>query len=143
MSTYYMNEGAFDLLDPDVVDRTAHVLAARHPEHGDVGVLVRRVPFPENRSLRELVAAHHAAEAGRCAGYAVLAERAAEHAGAPAVESAVRFRHGEVALYRAEAHLALPDGCMEIAVTAPFAARAACDGWLSDILASLRLRGAA
>lgn len=143
MSTYYMNEGAFDLLDLGFADRTAHVLEARHPEHGDVGILVKRSPFPENRSLRDLVAGHHAAEKERRRGYTVLAERAIEHAGAPAIEVSVRFRHGDTAMYEAQAHLALPEAWMHLAVAAPFAARAACEGWLGGILASLRLRGAA
>ncbi|MFT3767226.1 MAG: DcrB-related protein [Minicystis sp.] len=142
MSTYYMNEGAFELLDLGFTDCTAHVLEARHPEHGDVGVLVRRMPFPENVSLRDLVAGHLAAEKERRAGYGVIEERATEHAGVPAIEMAVRYRHEDKAIYQAQAHLALGDTWVQFAVTAEFPAREACDAWLGGILGSLRLRGA-
>ena len=140
VTTYYMNEGAFELLDLGLEDRTAHVLEARHPEHGDVAVVVRRASFPEKKSLRELVAAHLAAEKERRRGFSVIAEREAEHGGAPAIEVSARFRDEEKAVYQAEAHLALGDAWMHFTVTAPFAARAACDAWLQGILESLRLR---
>lgn len=137
-----MNEGAFDLLDLGFEDRTAHVLEARHPEHGDVGVVLRRASFPENKSLRDLVAAHLAAEKERRRGFTVLAEREAEHGGAPAIEVSARFRHDDKAVYQAEAHLALAETWMHFTVTAPFTAREACDAWLQGILESLRLRSA-
>jgi hypothetical protein len=56
VSTYYLNEGAFELLDPEVVDRKAPVCSARPPAPGDVRVRARRSPCPEHRSRRERVA---------------------------------------------------------------------------------------
>ena len=135
-----MNEGAFELLDYGFEDHTVHVLDAEHPEHGYVGVVLHRAPFPKDKSLRDLVAAHLTEEKTRLTGYTVLDERTAEHAGAPAIDLSVRFRHEGEAIYQAQSHLALPDLWMYFAVSSPIAARAACDGWIAGILSSLRLR---
>jgi hypothetical protein len=56
VSTYHLNEGAFELLDPEVVDRKAPVCSARPAEPGDVSVRARRSPSPEHRGLRARVA---------------------------------------------------------------------------------------
>lgn len=141
MATYYMNEGAFDLLDLGFEDLTTHVLDTKHPEHGSVAVIVRRARFPADKSLRDVVAKHVEDQKARLDGFAVIEEREGEHAGALTLELSVRFRAEGVAYYERQAHLALPDAWMLLAVNTNAAARAECDAWLEGMLASLRLRG--
>lgn len=142
MATYYMNEGAFDLLELGLgfEDVTTHVLDTRHPEHGDVAVVVRRARFPADKSLRDVVQKHLEEEKARLDSYTVIEERAGEVHGAPLLEVAVRFRAEGVAHYERQAHLSLPDAWMLLAVNTNVGARASCDAWLGDMLASLRLR---
>jgi hypothetical protein len=140
MATYYMNEGAFEVPEGAFVDRTVHALEAAHPEHGDVSLLVRRVPFPEGKTLRELVQARLDVEKQHLAGYTIIEEREAAWAGAPALEIAVRWRHEGKVLYQRQAHFALDATWMSFSVRSPFESRAACDGWLAQIRDSVRLR---
>jgi hypothetical protein len=142
--TYYMNEGAFELSGASFRDRTTHVFAAAHAEHGEVDVLVHRGDFPEGKSLRELVAAHLEVESKRLRNFAVFEAEPAEVQGLPALTVASRYREENGRLiYQRQMHLGLGARWMYFAVVAPMPLREACDGWLAHILGSLKLRGEA
>lgn len=141
MASYYMNEGAFELPPEETfVDRTVHVLEAKHPQHGDVALVVRRIPFPEGKTLRELVQGRVDAEKAQLSGYAIVEEIEAAWGGAPALEIASRWRHEGKVLYQRQAHFALDATWMSFSVRSPLESRAACDGWLAEIRESVRLR---
>lgn len=140
MSTYYMNEGAFDLLDGGFVDRTVHDMEARL-EGGDVlGFAVTRARIPPDKSLRELVEGHVAEERKKHEGFGIIQHLEAEVAGAPAISLRLRWREEGRVVYRHEAHLAVFDAWMVFAMTAPLAQHERCDAELGAILASVRLR---
>lgn len=140
MATYYLNEGAFELPEVGLVDRTVNVFDAKLEGEGDLGLLVCRTKIPAGKSLRELVAAHVLHEAKRFGGYSILDEREASYAGVPAIEICSRWRHEGTVLYQRQAHLAAFDTWMLFGMTAPLAERALCDASLDRILTTLRLR---
>ena len=142
MAAYYMNEGVFDLPEDGFVDRTVHVLTAAHPEQGDVLLVVQRSPLPEGKTLRELVQGRVDRARGELDGYTIVEEREAAWGGTPALEIAARWRNEGKVLYERQAHFALDATWMSFTVRSPLASRAACDGWLSRIQESVRLRDA-
>jgi hypothetical protein len=142
VSTYYMDEGAFDLPGIGFEDHTTHHLEATIPGQGTVGLVVYRARLPGGKSLRELVKDHTAEEGKRLSGYAVLEQQDAAWAEAPAIEVASRWRHEGKVIYQRKAHLAVGDTWMFFALSGPFEAREACDGWLAQIRTSIRLRTA-
>ena len=144
VTTYYMNEGAFELEGPRFTDHTTHVFAARHPEHGEVDVVIHRADFPPGKSLRDLLAAHLEVESKRLRNFAVFEVEPAEVQGLPALTVASRFREeGGQLVYQRQVHLALGARWVYFAVVASMPARDACDAWLAQVLGSLRLRGEA
>jgi len=103
-------------------------------------VVVERTDLQE-RGLGAVIAAHEAAEAERLPGYALLFEREAVYAGAAAVEFCARFRRAdESPAYLRRAHLAIGRVGLSMTMSAPFAAREACDVWMDRALESLELR---
>lgn len=140
MSTYYMNELAFDLPDAGFVDRTVYDLDGELPGGDVLGLLVLREPIPPGKSLREVVDEHRLREAKRLGAYAVLGEREAEIAGAPAIELSSRWRHERGVFYTREAHLAAGHTRLVFALTTVLERREACDEHLERVLATLRLR---
>jgi hypothetical protein len=139
VSVYYMNEGAFELPDAAVNDRTTHVVEARDGEH-DLTLVVVRSPLPEGKSVRHVAQLRVLDELARLSGYAVLGEREASWAGVPALEFTSRWRHEGRAIYQQQAHLALGATWIYFAVSTTFEGRAAADAWFERIRESLRLR---
>lgn len=140
MPTYYMNEGAFDLLDATFVDRTVHVFGARLPSGEDLGFTVMRRKIPEGKSLRDMARENLARDAEGLLGHAVIEQRDTEVAGAPGIDVRARWRHEGRVYYQRQVHLAALDTWLFFAMTAPLAERALCDEQLGNILDSLRLR---
>ncbi len=136
-----MNEGAFDLVGATFTDRTAHQLAARHPEHGEVNVVVQRSAFPVGKSLRELVSERHAEEQRRLPGFTLTRVDVAEVGGLPAIVVSSRFRDGSGNVgYQRQAHFALGETWVQILVAAPMAASAVCDDWFDTLVRSIEVR---
>jgi hypothetical protein len=143
VSVYYMNEGAFELPDAAVTDRTTHVIEARsssHPPDHDLTLVVVRAPLPAGKSLRQIVQGRVLDEMARLSGYSVLAEREVPWAGVPALELTSRWRHEGRAIYQQQAHLALGGVWIYFALSTPFEGRTAADTWFEQIRESLRLR---
>ena len=134
-----MNEGAFELPDVDLRDRTTHVLEAEDGGHG-LTLVVVRTPLPEGKSLRQVAQLRVLDEMGRLSGYAVLAEKEASWSGLPALEFASRWRHEGQAIYQQQGHLALGGTWICLALSAVFEAQAVVDTWFDRIRATFRLR---
>jgi hypothetical protein len=152
-----MNEGAFELPEgagphPGLradepryapgpfIDRTLHVLEGDLPGDAPLALVVHRAPFPPGKTLRELVLSRLTRERDQLAGHAVIEEREAAWAGAPALEISSHYRQGDEVIYQRQAHLMLGDTWLYFALSAPYAEREACDARLDTLRASLRLR---
>ncbi len=135
-----MNEGAFELPEIGLVDRTVHLLEAPLPGGGALGLSIARAPIPPGRTLRELASAYLLGEAERRSGYAVLEERDGERAGAPAIDVCARFRQDGSVTYQRQAHLCASSTWILFEMTAPLAEREACDEHMERVLATLKLR---
>lgn len=140
MPAYYTNEAAFDLPDIGFADRTTHLLELIQPAGEEIALVIVRDAMPAGKTLRELVASRVADEMVRLKGYTILETREAAWSTAPAVEVASRWRHEGAAIYQRQAHLALEDQWLYLALSAPFARRARCDEWMEEIRTTLRLR---
>lgn len=134
-----MNEGAFELPDAAVLDRTTHVVESQQGEH-TLTLVVVRFPHPAGKTLRQLAQGRVLDEMARLSGYSVLEERETTWAGAPALEIASRWRHEGRAIYQQQAHLAQGGTWMYFALSTAFEARDKADAWFDQIRESLRLR---
>ena len=105
-----------------------------------MGVVVCREEHPQGKTLREVVASRVAAEMTRLTGYSVIENVETEWGGAPAIEVISRWRHEGEIVYGRQAHFVDGDTWTMFSLSGPWASREACDGWLADIRASLRLR---
>jgi hypothetical protein len=139
VTVYYMNEGAFELPDVELKDRTTHVLEAEDGGHS-LTLVVVRTALPEGKSLRQMAQLRVLDEMGRLSGYAVLGEREASWSGLPALEFASRWRHDGRAIYQQQGHLALGATWIYLALSAVFEAQAVVDAWFDRIRESFRLR---
>lgn len=140
MPTYYMNEGAFELLEAGFVDRTVHVFGGAVAGREDLSLLVRRERIAPGKSLRDMAIAQLDHDKEQLRNHAVLEDRETEIAGVPAVVVRARFRHEDRLFFQQQAHLAVLDTWLLFAMTAPMPLRALCEEQLGDLLASLRLR---
>jgi hypothetical protein len=138
MSTYYMNEGAFEF--EGFEDKTAHALEATLPGGELLTLLVVRTKFPAGKSLAQAVAAHLKQQAIRLTGYTVLDQREAAWAGLPVIEVRARWRHEGEAYYERCAHLAIFDLWMFYGLTGPLHARDACEERMDRIRDTIRFR---
>jgi hypothetical protein len=143
MAAYYMNEGSFDLPDMGFVDQTTHVFEAVRGEDRTVGLIVCRTPFPQGKSLRELVAAHVTHEAKRLSSYRILDEAETTRAGVPAIEIRSRWRHDGKPVYQRQAHLAANETWLLFGMSTSIEDQALCDKTMERILATLALAGGA
>ncbi len=142
MPTYYVNEAMFVLPERGFVDRTIHRLES--PLQGDdpLAIILRRVPLEEGKTLRQVVGEEVAASTAKVTSFAVLAETEATVSGAPAILLRARWRSGDVAHYQVQAHVALDGTWVALAVTAPYADRAACDETFDRVVQTIAWRGA-
>ena len=141
MPVYYMNEGAFELPDASLKDRTTHVIEVT-PDGHELTLVVCRATLPEGKSLRQVAQIRILDELSRLSGYTVLEEREASWAEVPALEFTSRWRHEGRAFYQQQAHLVLGGTWTYFALSTPFESRAAADAWFQRIRESLRLRSA-
>ena len=139
MSAYYMNEGAFELPDVILKDRTTHVLETEDGGHSLTLVVVRSA-LPEGKSLRQMAQLRVLDEMGRLSGYTVLAEREASWSGLPALEFASRWRHEGRVIYQQQGHLALGAAWIYLALSAVVEAQPVVDTWFARIRETFRLR---
>lgn len=135
-----MDEGAFELPEGALSDRTLHVLEGDLPGGAPLALVVHRAPFPPGKTLRELVLSRITRERDKLPGHTVVDERERSWGGAPALEIASHYRQGDEVIYQRQAHLALGDTWIYFALSAPHAEREACDAGLDHVRASLRLR---
>lgn len=140
MPTYYMNEGAFDLLDAGYTDRTVHSLEADLGGGDRLDLAVVRAKIPEGKSLRDVVVEHLGAQSAAREGFAILEQAEASIGGAPAIEVRVRWRDEGRVAYERQAHLLVVDAWVRFAASAPLGKRGICDEALTSVLASVRLR---
>jgi len=138
MSIYYMNEGAFQL--DGFTDHTVHALDTTLPEGRRLTFVSSRNKIPAGKSLRDLTTDHIKQQAARLGGYAVLDQRDAEWAGAPAIEVRVRWRHEGGVLYQRQTHVGLLDLCLFFGMTAPLEDQEACEARMEQVRQTLRLR---
>lgn len=136
MPVYYMNEGAFELPDAGVWDRTTHVLEGPNEQT----LVVVRAPLAEGKSLRQVAQLRVLDEMTRISGYSVLEERETAWAGVPVLEILSRWRHEGRAIYQRQAHLVLGGTWMYLALSAPMDVRAEADAWMDRVRDTLRLR---
>jgi hypothetical protein len=140
MPTYYVNEAVFALPERGFVDRTIHRLESPLSGADPLSVAIRRLPLEEGKSLRDHVDEEIAATTAKAKSFTVLEEAEVTVAGAPAVLLRARWRTGDVAHYQAQAHVALDGTWIALAVSAPYADRAACDETFDRIVHSLTWR---
>jgi hypothetical protein len=95
-----------------------------------------------DKSLRELADGDVAATQATVNGFTVVDEVEATLGGAPALLLRGRFRARDVAYYQRKAHVAFEGSWITIAITAPYAERAACDETFDRITQSLHWRTA-
>ncbi|APR81788.1 Hypothetical protein A7982_07137 [Minicystis rosea] len=143
MTTYYMNEAAFDLPDVGFVDGTVHSLEVALPRNRELRLLVARFPLTEGQAFGDAITAHVRKQSARVSGYAVTERRDTEVHGRAAVLLRSRWRSDEVKFYERQAHIAAtPAARMVIAMTGPAVEQAACDEHFDRILETLKLRDA-
>lgn len=140
MSTFYVNEAAFDLPDIGFIDQTVHVLEAV-TESGTVGMFMHRAPLPADKSLREMAAGQLEHERRTLTGHGVLFESEAEVGGAPALRFGTRWRGEKHMVYQHLAFIALADTWLLLGVNAAMEHRDMADKVMEHVLASFRLRG--
>jgi hypothetical protein len=141
VSTYTIDEGAFDLPEGVAVDdRTTHVVEV-HREGHRLTLVVARAALPPDRTVQQIAAARVRDEAVRLSAYRVVAEAETSWGGCPAVEITSTWRHEGRAVHQRQAHFALGGRAMHFALSASADGAAAADGWFEEIRASLRLRG--
>jgi hypothetical protein len=134
-----MNEGAFEVPDAAVTDRTTHAIEATLGGH-ELTLIVCRSRLPAGKSLRQAAQLRVLDEMERLSGYAVLEEREASWAEVPVLELTSRWRHEGRAIYQQQAHLLLGGAWIYFALSTAFEGRAAADAWFRRIRESLRLR---
>jgi hypothetical protein len=139
MPTYHMNEGAFELPDGAVTDRTTHVVEARVGGHVLTLVVVRS-PLPEGKSLRQVAQLRVLDEMSRLAGYRVTAEEETGISGLPALEFTSRWRHDGGVVHQRQVHFVRGRTWIYLALSAKLAGREAADAWFDQIRRSIRLR---
>jgi hypothetical protein len=139
MTSYQMNEGAFEIDGADLSDATLHAFDARVGD-AEIRLVVERGQR-RGRSLDAIAAGRAEVEAERLPAYALLAEREVVYGGAPAVEVCASFRRsdGEIAYLR-RTHVAAERMVMSFTMSAPLAAREASDSWMDAALESLQFR---
>lgn len=140
MPTYYVNEALFALPDRSFVDRTIHRLEASLSDDAPLSVTIRRVPMDEGKSLRELVDGEIAASMANAKSFTVIEQAEVEVGGAPAILLCARWRAGDIAHYQRQVHIAFDWTWIALAVTGPYASRAACDETFDRIVRSLEWR---
>src|SRR5262249_35816332 len=138
MSTYYMNEGAFEL--DGFTDHTVHALDTTLPSGKRLTFVASRNKIPDDKSLRDLVAEYVKDQAKRLSGYIVIDQRDGEWAGVPAIELRARWRHDGGVLYQRQAHFATLDGSLFLGMTGPLDEQEACEAAMERVRSSLRLR---
>ena len=139
MSVYYMNEGAFELPDVDLKDRTTHVLEAEDGGQSLTLVVVRST-LPEGKTLRQMAQLRVLDEMGRLPGYTVIAETETSWSGLPALEFRSRWRHEGRVIYQQQGHLGLGATWIYLALSAVLEAQAVVDAWFDRIRETFRLR---
>jgi hypothetical protein len=140
VSTFYLNWAAFELPEAEVIDRTTHTIEIRHPDHESFGLVVRQMPMPFGKTVRQMAAERMAAEMARLSGYTVLESREVVWCDAPGIEVVARWRgEGEV-FFQRQVHFELGGVLRAFSLAGPLASRAACDEWFEQIRTSLRLR---
>ena len=142
MPAYYVNEAMFALPEWGFVDRTIHRLEAPLAGGERLEITIRRSPLEESKTLRQLVDDEVSATTAQVASFAVLAETEATVSGAPAIVLRARWRTEDDVHVQAQAHLAVDGTWVAMAVTAPYADRAACEETFERALQSLVWRGA-
>lgn len=140
MSSYYMNEAAFDLPAAGFVDETTHAVESKLPSGGTLGVFVHRQRVDAGASLAALVAEHVALNETRLALYAVRDERHLVAGGVPAIALRARYRLAGVTYEQRQLHLVLGGQRMIFAVSAQEDDAAACDEAFDALVASLAFR---
>ncbi len=140
MTSYYLNEAAFDLLDGPFVDKTIHGLEAKLPGDETLAVFVHRRPIEAGASLRGLVDDNIALNKKRLLAYAVLSESEASIGGSPGMVLRTRWRSGSTVYTQLQAHVAREGTLLIFAVSAPIDEQTACDETFDSILQTITWR---
>jgi hypothetical protein len=140
MADYYLNEAVFGLTDRPFADKTIHGLEAKLEGGKTLGVLVHRRPIDGTKGLRELVDENVALNRTRLSAYTVLDEVRADVGGLPGILVRTRWRQQGVMFYQLQAHVALEDKILIVAVSSELTEQAACDATFDSILESITWR---
>lgn len=136
-----MNEGAFELPDGAVTDKTIHMVEVQRGAHR-LTLVCLRYGLPEGKSLLDVSQARVREDMKRLEGYALLESGESSLAGAPALAYSARWRQDDAALYQRQAHVALERAWIALAVSAPWEGRHEVDAWFAQIHGTMRLRPA-
>jgi len=142
MASYYLNEAVVDLPDRPFIDKTIHGLESKLPGEKTLGVFVHRRPIEAGADLRALVDENVALNQKRLMRFAVLDETSALVGGRPGILLRTSWRRDQRDLYQLQAHVALRDKLMIVAVAGPLEERGACDETFDSILSTISWREA-
>lgn len=140
MPNYYVDEAVFALPERHFVDRTIHSLESPLAGKDPLSVTIRRVPLAEGKTLQELVDQEVSGSTARATSFTVLEQAEVALGGSPAIVLRVRWRTGDVAYHQRQAHVGFNGTWIALAVTSPYADRAACDEAFDRIVNSLTWR---
>jgi hypothetical protein len=140
MSSYHMNETAFDLPNRQFVDKTIHALEYTIAGGKTLGVFVHRRAIEAGKELRELVDDSVALNEKRLSAFAVLDAAEAAIGGLPGIMLRTRWRHQRVEYYQLQAYVAREGTLLIFAVSAQLDEQAACDEVFDCILQSVTWR---
>jgi hypothetical protein len=140
VTTYFMNEAAFELPAIGLVDRTVTRLDAVSEDGLAQTIVVHRSRVPEGKSLAELVAESLREAGARLRLHAALFQREIAVDGEPALEVGAQWRGEEGMIYTRQVHLALGDAWIVLAGNCALEGRERCDATFDHILATFRVR---
>jgi hypothetical protein len=140
VTTYYVNEIAFELPPVDITDRSVNILVSEAPSGGEITILVQRFRVPEGKSLRDLSKGRVDASMHTRAGYKVLSERETEVGEMAAIEVDARWRADVGLVFVREVHFSLGSMWMAVAGHGPLADQKHTCERLGYVVESIRAR---
>lgn len=140
MSTYYMNEAAFDVPPVGFVDQSVTYLEAPVGDGDEhIVLMVERHPA-EDRELGAIVGEHLLDARKRLRSYVVLEQKERVVEEVAAIDLAARFVDDDGTAYTRSVHMVSHGLWLIIAAEGPFEHRGACDECLEHVLSTFRLR---
>lgn len=140
MANYYVNEAVFDVTERRFVDKTVHALETKLPSGQTLAVFIHRKPIEGGKSLRNMVDENIALNDMRLSGYKVLDQAEANVGGFPGILLRARWKLEGTTYHQRQAHVAVKDKLMIVAVSTPVDDEPACDEAFEGILKTIAWR---